>query len=459
SWAALWSAIRDLKDAAVDPGVALRAVEEDVFDPQEAPQLRGLFTLYAAVLESSRTLQVGGPDDLAATVLPWVPASPFLKSLRGLCYYGFYDLTQIQLSLFEQVASCAPVTLFYPLAEETAYAFSRRFFERHLQPSVQRSDQIVKIGSVGPARQAEEAGVPGASMVRLFNVAGPEEEVNLVCKEILSLVETHGYRFEDIGVVARSLEPYGHTFPRLFDRHRIPFVTTAARPILQEPAVKLFLQLARLPLSGLYRPLVMGIVTSAHYRPDRNGAQLEPRPDLWRLAVETLGITRGEEEWRRLASCGGVEAPVGSVGEDDPDAEHRVGVPAEQVGLLWRVVGRLIAETQALPREGTIRELTEAFCAFAARHVAIPGLSEEGASEEPREELRRDGAPLEPGPAIKRALGELAQLDRIEGTVTWDVWTRLLARALERTTIPISADAHVGVQVLDAMAARGLPFR
>ena len=105
AWAALWASLRDLKDATVDPAVALRAVDEKQFTTEDSEKLKGLFTLYAALRESRSALGVGSPDDLAALGHRIRPASPFLGGLTRLCYYGSYDLTQTQLTLSREAGS------------------------------------------------------------------------------------------------------------------------------------------------------------------------------------------------------------------------------------------------------------------------------------------------------------------------------------------------------------------
>jgi len=54
AWPVLWTTIRDLKDATVDPAVALRAAAEGLFDPHETAMLQSLFTLHAAMQEASK---------------------------------------------------------------------------------------------------------------------------------------------------------------------------------------------------------------------------------------------------------------------------------------------------------------------------------------------------------------------------------------------------------------------
>lgn len=451
AWPALWATLRDLKDAKVDPSTALHGVAEGLFDAEDAPKLQALFALYAAVVEAARSLHVGSPDDLVSIVTPWVPHSRFLGRLRRVCYYGFYDVTQVQLSLFEAVAAAAPTSLFFPLCDDPAFAFARRFFERYLSPLVPPSEQVIRLSSRGPR-------LHHAPYVQIMNAVGPDDELTLVCKEILNLVETHGYRPNEIGVVARSLDEYRYSLGRLFDQHRIPFTSTAATPAIQEPAVKVLLRLAWLPLSGFGRGPMLDVVTSQFYRSDTSDRpEIDPRPDLWALAVRLLGITRGEEEWRRLASAGDLETWAG---EQEPNGEqiNYIGIPRIQLRLLWNRVSRVIRDCQALPAQGRLAELTEAFIALARNHVTAPGLEREAAAEAQAEPgtLERSAHLDE---AIRTVFAQFRQLDRVGAIITWEEWVRLFVKAMEQTVIPIESNNHPGVRVLDAMAARGLPFR
>jgi ATP-dependent helicase/nuclease subunit B len=458
-WSALWTAVRDLKDAMVDPVAAMRAAAEGLFDPHETAKLQGLFTLHAAVQESGRALGIGSADDVTVSVLSWAPSSPWLAGLARVCYYGFYDLTQVQLSLLEAIARSREATLYFPLGDGPAFAFARRFFERHIEPL---------LGAAPVATPSPQGGKP--PQVRIMNAAGPDAELAAACKEILTLVETNDYAFDEIGVVARTLEPYRPSMKRVFDQHRIPFVTTAAAPLLEHPAAKAVAQLAALPLTDFFRAPVLDVLASPFYRlPPAKGPgtisgttkvpdavfSVEPRPDLWRPVVRALGITRGEEEWRRLASTGPLQTRQGAGGEDDETAGwNGTDVEASQVGLLWRLVSRLIEDCRRLPKRGAIGELTDAFLALAREHLTISGLDDEA-----EDDIEPDSAACRVGQAIGRTLREVRQLDRLDETVGWDEWAGLFAQAMERAVLPIEPFTHSGVQVLDAMAARGVPFR
>jgi ATP-dependent helicase/nuclease subunit B len=86
TWAALWSTVRDLKDAGIDPAAAIRGLNEGCFDKEDTAWLHALFSLYAAVKEVGRALDVGTADDLAESLLPFVSrrcSSPYSKRSAG----------------------------------------------------------------------------------------------------------------------------------------------------------------------------------------------------------------------------------------------------------------------------------------------------------------------------------------------------------------------------------------
>ncbi|MBA3753489.1 MAG: PD-(D/E)XK nuclease family protein, partial [Nitrospira sp.] len=451
AWAALWASLRDLKDATMDSAVVLRAVEEEQFDPEDREKLKGLFILYAALQESRAALGVGSPDDLAALVTDFVPVSPFLRSLTRICYYGSYDLTQTQLTLVEALSAAVPVTIYFPLDQQPAYEFARQFLERHLYPLAGGSEDTAPAAPDDAVSHHErKANVS----VEVRNTAGIEDELTLVCKQILSLVETNGYAFDEIGVVGRTLVPYQTVLKRTFDQHRIPFVSTATLPLLQEPAVKALLHLAQLKGSRLYQPPMLDVLTSPWNRQVMsNTGSIEPRPDLWRIAVQMLGITRGEEEWRRLAKLGRLD----SWGTDDEEFTASIGplsIDGGQLRLLWHCVSRLIGDVNGLPDLGGYRDLTDAFLSLADKHLSVPlGASlsiDPGSLWEAAADVNE---------ALTTVFTQLRELDRLDVTITWDEWTETFMQVLERTTYAVAPFSHRGVQVLDAMAARGVGFR
>ena len=78
-----------------------------------------------------------------------VPASRFLQQFSQIFYYGFYDLTQIQIDFFYAVARHYPTTLFFPLLSakpsHEAWRFAERFYERYVQGHNTESAQELEV--------------------------------------------------------------------------------------------------------------------------------------------------------------------------------------------------------------------------------------------------------------------------------------------------------------------------
>ncbi|TKB62347.1 MAG: hypothetical protein E8D49_01150 [Nitrospira sp.] len=446
TWKGLWASVRDLKDAVVAPTTTLKALMEGVFEEEDRAWLCSLFTLQAAALEASRSLGVGSPDDLAASLCRNLSGSPFLKGLHHVFYYGFYDLSQVQLSFFESVTHVVPATLYFPMQDRPAFFFARQFFERHLLPLASTHEDL----------SGEEATTTELVELSVKNVIGVEEELATACREILTLVEVNGYRFDEIGVVARTFEPYQARLQSVFDRYRVPFTSTAGKPLSREPLVKTLLRLASLPLNDFDRAAMLDVVTSPFYRVQGVGsAGADLRPDIWRSLVYTLGITKGEAEWKRLAEPASSSILCDAEAELGEDDERPAGSrDTSQLTYLWSVVSRLIHDCRALPAQGSIGTLTEAFLELAQSHVHASGLSGLSSTESPESaDLAKVGS------LIHSALARLQQLDPLGGDILWEEWVELFRRVLDETSIPIEEGRHQGVQVLDAMTARGRTVR
>src|SRR5207244_7547980 len=101
---------------------------------------------------------------------------------------------------------------------------------------------------------------------RIVSAVGVEDEVWAAAKEILRLIEdTHCDPLE-IGVVARTLDPYLPALRRVFDDNRIPFACPVGDPLLHEPLVKTLIRFLRLPLHAFPRASMIEGLTSPAFR-------------------------------------------------------------------------------------------------------------------------------------------------------------------------------------------------
>ncbi|MEJ2229778.1 MAG: exodeoxyribonuclease V subunit gamma [Nitrospirales bacterium] len=445
---ALWRSLRDLQEAQVEPSLASRAVEEGLFDQIATNRLQGLLGLQSALTALSRQLGVGLPEDLANSVIPWVASSPFIARLSTIIYYGFYDITQVQLSLLEEVARISSVKVFFPLGDQPAYRFAQRFVERHLLKAgvVHQSIQVTHESF----RMRNQASSPAA--VQVVNVIGGQGELSFTCKAILHAVETTGHAFFEIGVVARNLEPYIPFLRRVFDEHQIPFFTAATAPLLEEPVAKVWWQLAGLREEQYPWRSLLDVVTSPCYRGlSVHGPLPHEQGHLWSRAVRHFRIVRGREDWERLVAAANDPALMRDWGRKNGVSLEEASAVIQQ---LAEVVGRLIADCQAVPESGSIGELTKAFERLVNAHLCLSGGL---TSSQP--DGREDASLTSLADGFEQVMTLMKQLDRVGAQVTWGTWVNLFRRALETTRRSIPGQSPLGVQVFDAMAARGHAFR
>jgi ATP-dependent helicase/nuclease subunit B len=112
--AALWQTLRDLRDGLVKPEIALAALSEQRYDNHQSGRTAGLLRLLETLLAECRTRAIYSFTDIEKSLIEQVPAAKFLQQFTALFYYGFYDLTQLQVDLFHAVAKSFPTTLSPP---------------------------------------------------------------------------------------------------------------------------------------------------------------------------------------------------------------------------------------------------------------------------------------------------------------------------------------------------------
>src|SRR5438445_3910587 len=414
-WTGLWATVQDLKEARVDPSAVLQALDEGRLRTDDPARLAALVRLYAAVLEVDRTLHLADPDDLAALAMERVAHSAFLKRLARICYYGFYDLTQGQLDFFKAVAGAYPTTLFFPVRPaSSAYMFAQRFFETYIQGLAIRvgGDPTRGAPPTPPTSSLADEMAPAVrGTCRIVSAIGVEDEVSAASKEILRLIEDCHYDPLEIGVVARTLDPYLPTLRRIFDDNRIPFACPVGEPLIYEPLVKTIIRFLRLPVEAFPRAFVIEVLTSPAFRvAELCPADANLRPDLWDWATRRLGIVRGNPEdgslgdWLRLerAAKTGLAVPV-----DDDAEQPRPAIAAEQVALLFDLVARLHRALSALPGTAGWDAYTEEFRPLLPEYFHLPA-GETGASDTHADRVQT---------AIKACLESVASMAKMRAAI------------------------------------------
>ena len=283
------------------------------------------------------------------------------------------------------------------------------------------------------------------------------------------MIEDQGFDPMEIGVVVRVLDPYLPVVRRVFEENRVPFASTVGEPLIHEPLVKTIIRFLRLRIASFPRASVLDVLTSPTFKlttilvgggpadapptPTRTLPDVIPRPDTWEWITRGLGITRGDPtdgslgEWRRLEHA----IQPGFDRSDNREAEEgpRQAMVSAQMSLLWTLVKRLHADLSALPVRAGWGEFAKAFACLLPAHFELPAW---------------DGAPPADHDghvqaAIRDCLTSVGRLEALDEDVSLKDWTDLMVRALERARLPSETRNLAGVQVLDAMDARGVPFR
>ncbi len=442
--AALWQCLRDLKDGLVDAEVVLSALNEGHFAQSDRKKLSALFHIYRQMQACSEAYALLSYGDLAILATQAVPNSPFLSGFDGIFYYGFYDLTQVQIDLFQAVTRYYDTTLFFPLVRKNAdWDFSNRFYERYVEGLVNDASQVcdltrnpshlqLPVLTLFDETESETTSPhnkekPATTLINCYDI---RDEVLVTAKEIVRLVSDEGVQFHEIGVVARDPTPYLSHILSLFQNHAIPITTNCKTPLLQHPYALYTLLFMNLPIKNYTRAQCVDLLSSPYFEiADPSKGTPVPDKTLWALLSKQAGVDKGHQSWQRLADS-----------SSSP----------QQAALLLKIFNRLHDELHALPPSASYSDYASAFQSLLEKYLGLVIPEEKGLG-------------LKQEDRVKKGIGEilegLAGLDFTQKNVSLQDFIKTFERWLNRATIAIGDRNVAGVSVLGTMSARGLPFR
>ena len=458
--AALWQTLRDLRDGWIDPTVALEALGEGHFSRRDGERTSELLVLLRTFQQFCRRQKIADQSDLNRYAAEQVPSSKFLKQFSQVLYYGFYDLTQIQLDFFHAVARHYPTTLFFPLLSakpgHDAWSFAERFYERYVQGLNVEPAQAPTPETVLPAtarlfdtvKARIYSDFPEHWQCQITSTFGVYDEVAAAAKEIIKLVDNGKMQFHEIGVVARSLESYGQVVKDIFHQHCIPLAGTLEEPLVEFPLAKAVILLLNLPAKDFLRSQVIDLLSSPYFQfQNIAGNPSPPRPDLWDLASRELAICKGVAEWRRLRRYSHRDLVLSQISDNDEPRVIRIA--SAQLAALADIVESLVADLLQLPAQGSWQEYAEAWKALLKKYLGVV----------PGTETTAPGAQAKLSEEILDILDQLAGLDNVENRVALGDFVHTIQHWLERSSATEDRRNIDGVMVLNATAARGLSFR
>ncbi|WKZ15926.1 MAG: exodeoxyribonuclease V subunit gamma [Candidatus Jettenia caeni] len=533
----LFRVVQDLINANVCADDFKEVIQEGFIGDAEKQRLYGIAQLYDRFKQKLKVLRISNDSNVYHLATPQVSDSEFLRGFHHILTYGFYDLSGVELDFFREIFRYHPTTLFLPYQKKyPAFSSIKPFFEsfvlglahdiEELSPDDNspfpcipdfhdNSSEAISVdseigdfdGEAGPNQitiltsllagkenEKETENLPSravpAGKCSIINVSGKRDEVWVVAKEILKLAG-EGYKMEEIGVVARSLEPYAETIQKLFQENLIPFVTSIQGPLERYPLIKVIRQMLLLKRENYDRPVVMELLRSPYFKmPVSRSQKITPRPDLWDILSRRLGIRGGIECWlSRLQQVKSVFTEVS--GEDArseylpessfhkgemnriPDVEYnefpfseREGegtgcideeeiegygsIPHDQITLLEDILKIVSNDLSSLPERASWKVMGQKVTHILQSYICIPSEGT-GSKDEGRDCLIMQ--------KIWELFDTIQVLDCLHEEVTLDQYIDTFIRACRQEGLPMGSENIRGVQVLDVLSARGLSFR
>jgi ATP-dependent helicase/DNAse subunit B len=438
---ALRASLRDL----IDAGVSGADVEEFfgaelVRQPAERQRLQALLDLCRRYESRLAQLRIASPSAITRLAAEQAETSGFLGQFQEVIYYGFYDLTGLQLEFFEAVCSRCPTRLYFPYRNDhLAFRFAQPFFEQKLMSH--HAEEVPRSSQGRPVLDSALDGLfspeakPVQTPLTVISASGARDEAWAAAKHILRLVENEGYSYEDIGVVARTLEPYRNAIVEVFRENDIPLHMTCGEPLLRQPLAKCALNLLCLRQRDFPAEVVEDVFSSPYFR--------GPAPvSDWRRLIEHLGIHAGWLQWRgklEKRACGPVELRPEEARHGGPGLK----VPRKEVEALWSLVSGLqeeLADKQGLSWSARARQAQ----ALLEKHLCLP-----------KDAASREKAVWD---AVMAELAALEAFDLLQEPCDAASFLEALSDKLRRASLD-SEEGGRGVRVRDAMDARGESFR
>ncbi|MEX2205112.1 MAG: PD-(D/E)XK nuclease family protein [Myxococcota bacterium] len=271
--AALAGTLRDLRDAGVPPERL----------PSDVSALRSLYTDVEQAL--SRLADEGRLDRIGLFRLAVRGAAKYVTR-RGFTraeVHGAVELVGSAGDLVDAVAAALPagaVRFFQPDwgDEHAARVRAEWSWPRFPPEPVEVVDEpaFTRDGPIPEGR------------LRVLRARSPRDELELVAREVLALLE-RGVAPHEIAIVARSLEPYAPWLPAIFEGYGIPVTSSLSDPAVSGLEARTWLELVRMLASDLERRHVLGFLDAIAPRAVARLAE--------RVAREAA-VVRGEADWR-----------------------------------------------------------------------------------------------------------------------------------------------------------------
>lgn len=434
---ALLATFSDLADAEIEP----QPFEQ--LCAHAPDKLRTLARLYRAYRAELSRLHLYDRNDLLRAAAERATGQP--PPGEQTVWYGFYDFTPLQRRLFAEVARASSIAAFTPWEDSVRFAYATptvswlRSLGFELSPLVRDVTEPTDLARTQqrlfePAAARTNADRSDGSVL-VISAPGETREVREIVRAILELVRDRGLRFDEIGVLLRTHDPYGPLVVETLERCGVPVYREGGRPLLETPAGRAFVLLLRVAQEDFARTAVIEFVTTAAipFATLIDGGT-RCAPAQWDVLSAEAGIVAGQTQWTdRLR---GLARRYHAEHQRAEDPAPWLAARLAELDRCQRFIARFATDVETIPRRGTWREIIDGLVDTFVRYVQ-----------------RSDAVGR-----VTDAVAALAELDTVTGVATFNEVAAAAVQVLASTTESVGAFGR-GVFVGDIMPARGLSFR
>lgn len=370
--------------------------------------------------------------------------------------YGFYDASTLQKKVLQHLAGGDLCHWFVPYEDHPAFEYAKPFVEwakglgkvagsdqwkpKGSSPLQRLQGTLFKTEVATSQTSAYSADAPrndsndnfNESDVKILLCPGEPREAREVARALFEEADRRDSYLSDCAVVLRDPVQYRKLLTPAFQAQGIPLSKTIPGPLLESQEAKTLLLLVDCFLKDFPRDLVMNLLSCPNLEPSAfNLRDEEWNPSYWDVLSREARVVEGEREWQtRILSWRALKQK----GNREEDEEVSVTEELESSQALEKVLVSLFRSKvefeKTKDRSKVLSEWLERTCA--------------------RSEVRSEVK------AVLESFGLLTQFFQLN--LKPEDHRSLLASFLEDRSMKAQALDPGGVQVVDLMQARGVPF-
>jgi len=344
----------------------LGEVREGLFDPAK------LTVAGKAYLKAVNTKRLGQKAQEFASVLStygtWKKKGKWLdkedlyeKSLEvqpssdgPVWIYGFYDASSLQKKTLQHLAGSEKSHWFVPFEEHPAFEYAKPFVEwvakigkvvktdrwkeetktplKKLQGSLFKTEVAPAYAEASAGKsshrlspealaQGDNDSVYQNSDVKILLCPGEPREAREVARALFEEADQREVYLSDCAVVLRDPVQYRKILPAAFQAQGIPLSKSIPGPLLESPEAKTLLLLVDCFREGFPRESVMDLLSCPNLEPSAFQLRVEEwNPSYWDVLSREARVVEGEKEWQARVLSWRAHKQKGNREEEEPSS-------------------------------------------------------------------------------------------------------------------------------------------